>query len=357
MSRLYDRLIAALPRRDLEALDVEERSSLERARGKVVRADEVAEYMQSLAGGKSWDLFGDFPRVVPPFDRTFVEFRHRQDGQVWVLGLLFERDEFFYEVPFEEALGIVGEEQLDRVVGWARARLSGGIKTVEDLRKFASYGRPAGLAASAGVGEDELSADGSEPQGLRRRYEDVTARARWACRVSLFFEEQKGKPIGPMLRWRMLVAPDGSMVRRDDGEPALDSEAVVGGEETKEGLGAALLPALFALSLMHCDNVVERAHEPPKKVSKKFEKRTGRPLTRYYTLEIEPMKRVLRREGRVEDLGLRRALHICRGHFKTYTEDKPLFGKYVGTFFFRDHVRGAKESGEIAKDYDVKTPR
>lgn len=80
-----------------------------------------------------------------------------------------------------------------------------------------------------------------------------------------------------MLRWRMLVAPDGSMVRRDDGEPALDSEAVAGGEGAKEGLGAAILPALFAISLMQCDNVVERAHEPPKKVSKKFERRTGRP--------------------------------------------------------------------------------
>lgn len=68
------------------------------------------------------------------------------------------------------------------------------------------------------------------------------------------------------------------------------------------------------------------------------------------------MKRVLSHEGRVQDLGLRRALHICRGHFKTYTEERPLFGRYAGTFFFRDHARGAKESGEVKKDYDVKAP-
>ena len=148
MSRLYDRLAAAVGSRDLAAMDAEERSSLERARGKVVRADEIAEYMRGLAGAKGWDLFGDFPRVVPPFDRTFIEFRHRQDGQVWVLGVLFEREDFFHGVPFEEALQKAGEERLDAVVGWARARLSGGIKAVEDLERIASAGRPSALAAT-----------------------------------------------------------------------------------------------------------------------------------------------------------------------------------------------------------------
>lgn len=126
MSRLCDRLAAAVGSRDLGAMDAEELSSLERARGKVVRADEIAEYMRGLSGSKGWDLFGDFPRVVPPFDRTFIEFRHREGGRVWVFGVLFEREDFFHGVPFEEALQKAGEERPSTRSSAGRGRASLG---------------------------------------------------------------------------------------------------------------------------------------------------------------------------------------------------------------------------------------
>jgi len=67
------------------------------------------------------------------------------------------------------------------------------------------------------------------------------------------------------------------------------------------------------------------------------------------------MRRVLETEGQSQTLGIPRALHICRGHFATYTE-RPLFGKYRGTFWVPMHVRGAVEAGRTTKDYTVTPP-
>lgn len=114
-------------------------------------------------------------------------------------------------------------------------------------------------------------------------------------------------------------------------------------------------PMLLAISFMHCKNV--RHVEKVPKVDEKFLRATGKkPRVRYYTLEIYPMREVLRRDGNVEANGLAKALHICRGHFATYTADKPLFGRVVGTVWRDAHVRGKAEHGVVVKDYAVKAP-
>jgi hypothetical protein len=59
-------------------------------------------------------------------------------------------------------------------------------------------------------------------------------------------------------------------------------------------------------------------------------------MLKYHTIEIEPMKKVLRHEGRIETEGLKRALHICRGHFAHYPETEPgLFGKGIQGDFWK----------------------
>jgi hypothetical protein len=47
-------------------------------------------------------------------------------------------------------------------------------------------------------------------------------------------------------------------------------------------------------------------------------------------------------------------LHLCRGHVRRYTDERPLFGKYSGTFYIPAHVKGKMENGIIAKDYELK---
>jgi len=46
---------------------------------------------------------------------------------------------------------------------------------------------------------------------------------------------------------------------------------------------------------------------------------------------------------------------LFRGHFKTYTKDKPLFGKLVGKYWFKPHARGNKKKGVVVKDYSLST--
>lgn len=69
------------------------------------------------------------------------------------------------------------------------------------------------------------------------------------------------------------------------------------------------------------------------------------------------MKAVLRTEGGIEQNGLKKALHICRGHFATYTDEKPLFGHFTGTVWKPSHVRGNVTEGIVSKDYRVHAPK
>lgn len=113
-----------------------------------------------------------------------------------------------------------------------------------------------------------------------------------------------------------------------------------------------LYPAMLALSFMHCKNVSRELVEPPPKLSRAHEKRHGAPLVKYYTLQIDPMREILKREGGSEQHGLPKALHICRGHFAHY-DDKPLFGKVTGTFWRPMHTRGRAKDRIVIKDYAI----
>lgn len=114
--------------------------------------------------------------------------------------------------------------------------------------------------------------------------------------------------------------------------------------------------ALLSVSFMHCKNVVRRDVTDSEGPSAKWLRRTKAPEIRYHVLDINPMKEVLRKEGDIEHNGLKKALHICRGHFATYTEERPLFGKVAGTFWVPSHVKGSVEHGIVDKDYRVKAP-
>lgn len=116
-------------------------------------------------------------------------------------------------------------------------------------------------------------------------------------------------------------------------------------------------PLFLALSFMHCKNVRQVVQSPPPKLAKRRAARGRPPLCTYRVLDIQPMRRVLVREGGGEsgEAG-KKAFHIVRGHFKTYTEAKPLLGHAVGTFWFPQHIAGSKAHGVVAKDYTVEAP-
>jgi len=117
-----------------------------------------------------------------------------------------------------------------------------------------------------------------------------------------------------------------------------------------------LFPVLLTISFMHCKNVELQAKAPPEKLSKKHRKKKGHDLVRYHVLNIDPLRKALERHRTGTPSELRRALHICRGHFKTFTEDAPLFGRHTGTYWWTPHVKGSKRSGAVMKDYRVGAP-
>jgi len=117
-----------------------------------------------------------------------------------------------------------------------------------------------------------------------------------------------------------------------------------------------IYPALLTISFMHCKNVYMERQRPPAALSKKHERRHGKPLCTWRTLTIEPMKKILRTEGKSESVGLPRSLHICHGHFKDYTKGKGLFGKHHGNYWWPWRVQGDPETGVSGKDYKVIAP-
>ncbi len=73
-----------------------------------------------------------------------------------------------------------------------------------------------------------------------------------------------------------------------------------------------------------------------------------KPLHSYYILQIAD--RIKSAKGKVKNIWSNR-VHLCIGHIKTYTADKPLFGHYIGNVWCPPHARGNKEIGVIHKDY------
>jgi len=189
---------------------------------------------------------------------------------------------------------------------------------------------------------------------------------RWMLDLYVIFEPRKGYCCGPVARGTVFARNDGTLDRMgNEGlaygcyewvptDPAWFAPDVDNDDfttEIEEALWELTVPALFALSLMHCRNVTAEPVDPPAALSRKYRRRTGRPLTRYHVLNIEPMSRVLDAQGEAGTKGLGHALNICRGHFKRYTDDAPLFGRYTGHWWWAAHERGRAEHGVVVKDY------
>lgn len=129
-------------------------------------------------------------------------------------------------------------------------------------------------------------------------------------------------------------------------------------QEVADFFTSIIQPQMLALSFMHCKNVNKQEVDPnkdlPRRVIKHWQKKGKPMLEKYYTLNIEPMRKVLKNEGGSDTVGIVKALHICRGHFKNYKEGKGLFGKYHGLYWWESTLRGNKDEGEVRKEYNVK---
>lgn len=111
---------------------------------------------------------------------------------------------------------------------------------------------------------------------------------------------------------------------------------------------------ICALLLIGCKNIGTEIIVPPDKLNAK-RKRVGRTeLFSYHTLVIKPTGK--KQESIPKHLWNNR-IHICRGHFKEYTEDRKLFGKYTGRYWWQPSVRGRNKDGVVMKDYVIESPQ
>jgi len=157
--------------------------------------------------------------------------------------------------------------------------------------------------------------------------------------------DDKGQPKG-------LWHPEDLQRILEDCAPALRRLANCATEEGQEMARIASL----TICLMHCKNVSAVEQVPPAKLQKARQRRGKRPLVRYHVLNIQPMAKVLRREGGLgSGTGLAQALHICRGHFKDFRQSG-LFGRVKGIFWWDQHARGERDKGVVVKDYNIVAP-
>jgi hypothetical protein len=156
---------------------------------------------------------------------------------------------------------------------------------------------------------------------------------------------------GPAGSCFLTIDADGALL----GSPHMQCHSAAGRhEEMLQSYLTWLHPALLAVSFLHCKNVKVIDQETPAPLAKKYHARTGIWPTRFHTLEIEPLKQILKTQGNVQANGLAKAIHICRGHFKDYREGRGLFGKYKQIVWQPSVIRGTKGKEAALREVRIK---
>lgn len=276
--------------------------------------DNVAEYYAS--NHKSvWYMGTDFPNLAPPFPVFWAEWN---EPTLWN-----------YDGKVEDRSATAGQFGVLAVSNRVTPENIGHL----DLWRAFCFG------AFAQYSSTMLADDGLRTL-LDKSYW-VTGCSLWAAGPGPL----GGRPLWLGGRKTMFVTRDGGYVETISAFPSEFRN------DPEDGLMPVMHVLGLGLSFMHCKNVVQREQVDDR--GERWHRRQKVSKITFKTLDINPMREVLRREGQSDTDGLQRALHICRGHFATYTEEHPLFGRYAGTFWRPDHVRGSKEAGEVVKNYNV----
>lgn len=178
--------------------------------------------------------------------------------------------------------------------------------------------------------------------------------AAWSVCATTVSWERETNSVARLGKVWYQVLKDGSPARRPDG-PVAGARIAIEGMPQHVGEGLFLCAGL-ALSFIHCRNVRMEERGPSRQERRQSERDATRPFFRYHILQIDAIKRILESEGGISQNGARKALHICRGHFKNYTEAAPLFGRVTGQFFWESHYRGDARIGVVGKDYKAPSP-
>lgn len=416
MDRFIDHFLRVGPQAVVAKVPGFDAGTLEQVRKSVVIiGDNVSTYYYEGNEQETWFLEKDFPNVAPPFDLFFLDFKAPSfvnsavvGHHAWPKGMpiawgLLCRGQEQGKPPID-----LDQESQQRYLQegyWQRLQklqhhcsLFGyHLHTVPDheiAERFTLEQQDSIHTLKRLQRGYDLCQQGDweAVKRLISRQVGYYPGAKWMLSVSLFAEydfsfQKKGRvAIIPAWQWDLGVDAQGRVIGADDmhngplayeyllqnAEPGANLEEIM--ERHAESYYQFLCTGLLTLSFLHCKNVTlqtveepERSEQSPhtnrKAQKNKRQKQTAirdqhpvepRPTITYHMLDVEPMKKVLRTEGQADQQGLKRALHICRGHFAHYEEGKGLFGKYHGTYWRAQHIRGSAEQGTHIKDYRIK---
>lgn len=263
----------------------------------VIVIDNVAEYFYAGTDQEQWSLDRDFPNLAPPFPQFWMEYRMAR------------------KIHSKEC----GDTDMSRM-----------------------------LPRSGRIGQLYTVIDPQEVQAC-----EVPAHTKWALWVELFIDFGERECTCQGTHGSILVMVDAE--GRSTGVPRIINMGTNEDEPILKALMSWLHPALLAVSFMHCRNVTVVENPIPPKLQKRYQERhEGAGLGNYKTLVIEPLKQVLRSQGRSGEVGLAKAMHVCRGHFRDYREGKGLFGKYHQLVWTPAVVRGTRGKEAPPRVIEVK---
>ncbi len=178
-----------------------------------------------------------------------------------------------------------------------------------------------------------------------RRERDVELEV-WYCRGP--DDYRLGKSVlreGTPLRESLYRPDQDTLKRRPEGRSEAWFYEFV---QTRVGMAMAMLAS--TLRLLQCKNVrlIEQKNSPKKRSKGKMK----RQVESYWVLDIPGSPRYWDKSS-TGHTGIHSRLHVVRGHFKTYTEEAPLFGRVTGTIWVPCHARGDAQLGLIEKDYNL----
>ncbi len=276
----------------------------------VFQVDNVAEYFYAVSDQENW-RDEDFPCVAPPFNVMFLEFGRPSRINSSVNGI------------------VAAEENCAARTGW--------------------------LLTSSERADGEPGWDLTGTAMLELDAKDPLVKAGFAATGILWTGVYQG----------LVLNPDGSIEEQFDPgavypaawleEPGREEARRQAVSEFATAVSTTICPALLALTFANARNVRQETVSPPPRLVRRDTKLRRPPRFTYRTLDIGPVRAMIEGEGGLGEHGsFKKALHVCRGHFKTYTEDHPLYGKHVGTWWWAPQVRGRPDAGYADKDYRVR---
>lgn len=125
-------------------------------------------------------------------------------------------------------------------------------------------------------------------------------------------------------------------------------------DKDEASLTQMMVVALYGLTLMNCRNVETAPSGSVKMGRSGRQKRQGvKPVEVRYKTIVLPGGGSTKVGSGSGAHHRATALHKVRGHLKTFTAERPLMGKHVGTYWWGWMVRGSKEHGEVIADYKL----